>query len=126
MTRIGRRAVLAHRDTRGIVGVEPVMTVGTQAAELAQPERGEIAMMRRVVIGDARRRDVASLQAEPTQGLDHELMTAAALPARGAVPTVDFRTVRHRGVSPRALGRSATARIEAMRDRRGGWPGERF
>src|SRR5262249_59816831 len=94
--------------------------------ERGEPERGEIAMMRRVVIGDARRRDVASLQAEPTQRLDHELMTAAALPARGAVPTVDFRTVRHRGVSPRALGRGATARIEAMPDRRARWPGELF
>jgi hypothetical protein len=37
-----------------------------------------------------------------------QLVTTAALPARGAVPAVDFRTVRHRGSMPdkRALVRT--------------------
>jgi hypothetical protein len=53
--------------------------------------------MRRMVIGDARRRDASGFEAEPTQWLDHELMSSAALPASSAVPTMNFPTVRHRG-----------------------------
>jgi hypothetical protein len=55
--------------------------------------------MRRDVVGDGRRRDVARLQAKLAKRLDTQLMTAAALPARGAVPTVDIRTMRHCGQS---------------------------
>jgi hypothetical protein len=99
MARVGRRAILSDRRARGIVGVEPVMAIGAQAAERTQLERGEVASVWWVVIGDARRRDVASLQAEPTQRLDHELMPPAPLPACGAIPAMNFRTVRHRGQS---------------------------
>jgi hypothetical protein len=39
--RIGRRTVSADGYARGIVGfVEPVVTIGAQAAERAEPERG--------------------------------------------------------------------------------------
>ena len=70
MLGIGRRPIFADRGAWGVVGVEPVVTVGAQAAERAEPERGEVAAMRRDVIGDGRRRDVAGFQAEPTQRLD--------------------------------------------------------
>jgi len=63
MVRIGRRAVLADRRARGIVGVQPVVAVGAQAAELAEPERGEVAAMRLDMVGDSRRRDAAGFQA---------------------------------------------------------------
>jgi hypothetical protein len=43
MARVGRGAVLANRRARAIGAVEPVVAVGAQAAELTQPERGEIA-----------------------------------------------------------------------------------
>ena len=96
MVRVGRRAVLADRCARGIGGVEPVVAISTQAAERTQPERGEVAAMRRVVVGDARWRDAACFQAESAQWLDHKLMRATALPASSAVPTVGSRTVHHR------------------------------
>jgi hypothetical protein len=73
MVRAGRRAILADRCARTIGAVEPVVAVGAQAAELAEPERGEVAPMR------------------------HELMCSAALPARGAIPAMNFRTMRHQG-----------------------------
>ena len=97
MVQVGRGTVLAHRGARAIGGVEPIVALDAQAAERTQVERGEIAMMRRVVIGDARWRDAPSFHAEPAQWLDHELMRSAALPACGAIPAMDFRTVRHRG-----------------------------
>jgi len=53
--------------------------------------------MRRDVVGDGRWRDAAGFQAESAQWFDHELMRAAALPARSAIPSVDLRRVRHRG-----------------------------
>ena len=100
MVRVGRPAILAHRRARGIVGVEPVVAVGAQAAERAEPERGEIASVRHDMVGNGRRRDAACLQAQPAQRLDHELMRAAALPTSGAVPAMDVRRVRHRGSMP--------------------------
>jgi len=83
MARVGRRAVLADRGARAIGAVEPVVAVGAQASELAEPERGEVASMRHDMVGDARWRDAPSFQAKPTQWLDHELMRSAALPASG-------------------------------------------
>lgn len=97
MARVRRGAILAHRGARGIVGVQPVVAIGAQAAKLTQPERIEVAAMRRDVIRDGRRRYVACLQAQPAQRLDHELMGSAAVPAGGAIPAMNFRTVRHRG-----------------------------
>ena len=70
MVRIGRRAVLADRRARGIVGVQPVVAVGAQAAELAEPERGEIASVRHEMVGDGRWHDAACFQAKPTQWFD--------------------------------------------------------
>jgi hypothetical protein len=67
MTRVGRGAVLANQYARGIVGVEPVVAIGAQAAELTQPERGELASMRRDVVGDGRWHDAPGFQAKPTQ-----------------------------------------------------------
>lgn len=61
MARVGRGAILAHRRARGIVGVEPVVTIEAQAAERAQPERGEVASVWWVVIGDSRWGDAARL-----------------------------------------------------------------
>jgi hypothetical protein len=98
MLRIGGRAILAHREARGIVGVEPVVAIDTQAAERTQPERGEVASMRRDVVGDGRWRDAVGLQAKPTQWFDMQLMRPAALPASGAIPAVDIRTVRQANV----------------------------
>ena len=65
MVRVGRGAVLAHRRARGIVGVEPVMTFGAQASELAEPERVVVPSMRRDMVGDGRWHDAACLQAQP-------------------------------------------------------------
>jgi hypothetical protein len=91
---------LADWRPRGIVGVEPVVALGAQAAELAEPECGEIASVRLDMVGDGRRRDAACFQAEPTQRLDTQLMRPAALPASGAVPAMNVRRVRHRGSIP--------------------------
>ena len=100
MARVRGAAVLADRGTRGIAPVEPVVTVGTQAPERPEPEGGEVASMWRDVISDARRRDVAGLQSEPAERLDHELMCSAALPGCGTVPAMDLRTVRHAWLCP--------------------------
>ncbi len=54
-----------------------------------------VAAVRLDVIGDRSSRDVAALQAELAQWLDAQLVPAAALPGGGAVPSVNFRTVRH-------------------------------
>src|SRR5262249_1883113 len=81
-----------------------VVTVGAQATKLTQPERVVVPSMRHEMISDGRRRDAAGFQAEPAQWLDYELMTAPALPACGAIPAMNFRTVRHRGGSMRAQG----------------------
>jgi len=63
VVRVGRRAVLADRGAWGIVGVEPVMAFGAQAAERTEPERVVVASVRRDVVGDGRWRDAASFQA---------------------------------------------------------------
>jgi len=65
MARVGRRAVLANRCARGIVGVQAVVTVGAQAAERAEPECVVVATMRRDVVGDGCWGDAACLQAQP-------------------------------------------------------------
>ena len=70
MARVGMGAILAHRRARGIVGVEPVVTIEAQAAERTQLERGEVATMRRVVVSDGRWSDATGFQAQPTQRLD--------------------------------------------------------
>src|SRR5262245_45424019 len=101
MVRIRRRAVLADRGARGVVRtVEPIVAVGAKAAKLTEPERGVVASMRHDMISNGRRRHAAGFQAKPTQWLDHELMPPAAAPARGAIPAIDFRTIRHRGSMP--------------------------
>ena len=81
MVRVRRGAILADRGARAIGAVEPVVAVGAQAAELAEPERGEIAAMRHDIVGDGCRRDAAGLQAESAQWLDTQLMRSAVLPA---------------------------------------------
>jgi hypothetical protein len=53
--------------------------------------------MRLDMVGDGRRRDVAGFQAKPTQWLNTQLMRSPALPASGAVPAMNFGTVRHQG-----------------------------
>src|SRR5215831_11043162 len=65
--------------------------------------------MRHDMVGDGRWGDAARFQAKPTQWFDHELMCSAALPARGAIPAMNFRTMRHRGSMPdkRAFVRDA-------------------
>jgi len=55
--------------------------------------------MRFDVVNDGRRRDAAGFQAEPTQRLDTQLMRSAALPASGAVPAMNFRTIRGQNLS---------------------------
>jgi hypothetical protein len=96
MPRIGRRAIRADGRAAWPIGaVEPVVAFGAQAPELAEPERGEVASVRLDMVGDRCRYDVAALKAEPTQRLNVQLMRAAALPARGAIPAVNVRCVRH-------------------------------
>src|SRR5215471_987526 len=97
MLGIGRRSVLTDRRTRGIVGVEAVVAVGAEAPERAEPECIEIAAMGFDMVRDRCRHDAIALKAKRAQRFDHELMTASPLPARGAIPAVDFGTVRHRG-----------------------------
>jgi len=71
MAWVGRGAVLATRVARGIVrAVESVVAVGAQAAELAEPKRCVVALMRCNVVGDGRGRDAASFQAKTAQRLD--------------------------------------------------------
>src|SRR5215831_18019346 len=53
--------------------------------------------MRRDVVGDRCWHDTIGLQAKPAQWLDTQLMRSAALPARGPIPAVNFRTMWHRG-----------------------------
>jgi len=64
MVRVGRGAILADRGAPGIVGVKPVVALHAQAAERTQLERGEVASVRWVVVGDSRWRDATSFQAE--------------------------------------------------------------
>jgi hypothetical protein len=96
MLGVGRRAIGADRRTRGIGAVERIVALGAQASERAEPDGVVVATVRLDVVGHGRRRDVAGLETEATERLDPELMAAAALPARGAVPAMDIRTVRHR------------------------------
>jgi hypothetical protein len=56
----------ADRGARAIGAVECVVTIGAQAAELAEPERGEIASVRLDVVGDGRWRYAACFQAKLT------------------------------------------------------------
>jgi hypothetical protein len=68
MVRVRRRAIGADRCARGIVRVvEPVVAVGTQAAERAKPGRGEVASVRLNVVGSGRWRDAAGFQVKPTK-----------------------------------------------------------
>ena len=53
-----------------IGGVEPVVAVGAEAPERAEPEGGEVAFMRYDMIGDGRRHDAAGFQAKRAQWLD--------------------------------------------------------
>ena len=118
MARVGRGAILAHRRARGIVGVEPVVTIEAQAAERARPERGEVASAWWVVIGDSRWGDAARFQAQPAQRLDTKLMRSAALPASSAIPTVNIRTVRHRGQGLPVFYTFQTARARCVETKR--------
>src|SRR5262249_9800882 len=102
MVRVGRGAILADRRARAVGVVEPVVAVGAQAAELAEPERGVVPSMRRDVVGDGRGHDAAGLQAEPTQWFDHELMRSAALPASSAIPTEARRCAAYAPPAARA------------------------
>src|SRR5262249_45006487 len=65
VVRIAGRAILANRGAWDVVGVEPVVAVRAQAAELAEPERVVVPSMRRVVVSDGRWSDAACLQAQP-------------------------------------------------------------
>jgi len=49
---VGRRAIGADGGARGIGPVQPVVAVGAESAERAEPERGEVAAMRHEVVGD--------------------------------------------------------------------------
>jgi hypothetical protein len=76
--------------------VERIVALGAQRAKLAKPECIVVTAMWFDVISDRRRRHATGLEADAAQWLDHELVRSAALPAGGAIPTVDLRTVRHR------------------------------
>jgi hypothetical protein len=71
--------------------------------------------MRFDVICDGCRHDATALQAQRTQRLEPELMTAPAFPAHGTVPTMNFRTVRHRGSLRIARTMQATAFARRMK-----------
>jgi hypothetical protein len=95
MLGIGRRAVLTDRRTRGIVGVEAVVTLGTQRAKLTEPERVVVAAMGLDVICDGCGHHAAGLKADAAQRFGVELMTTSPFPARGTVPTMNYRTMWH-------------------------------
>jgi hypothetical protein len=71
------------------------MTLGAKRTKRAEPECIEVAVMRLDMICDSRRRDAAGLEAQAAQGFDAQLVRPAALPGCGAVPTMNFRTMRH-------------------------------
>jgi hypothetical protein len=99
MERVARRAIGAgggsRANRRAVLSVERIVTLGAEAAESAEPEGGVVAMMGFNVICDRCRRHVAAFQTSPTQGLDPQLVPAAALPASGGGPRMNFATVRH-------------------------------
>jgi hypothetical protein len=100
MARICRRAVGTDRrpsrvSGRAVVGAEGVVAGLAKAAERAEPERGVVTVMPFDVIRDRRWRDATRLKADAAQRLDHELMTASALPACAAIPAMNFGTMRH-------------------------------
>jgi hypothetical protein len=69
MVRIGRRAILADRRARVVRVVEPVVAVGAKAAQLAEPERSNVASVRLDVVGNGRGRYAAGVKADPAERL---------------------------------------------------------
>jgi hypothetical protein len=93
MPRVGWRTVSADKRA-GIV--ERVVTLGAERSQLAEAEELVAASMWLDVIRDGRRLDAARFEAYAAQRLDAELVTATT--CQLAVPTMNFRTVRHSSV----------------------------
>jgi hypothetical protein len=89
---------------RAIVRTEAIVAGLTEAPERAEPERIVVAMMAHDVISDACSRHATSFKADLTQGLDPQLVAAAALPACHAIPAMNFGTMRHHTVRLRLYG----------------------
>ena len=68
MVRIGRRAVLADRGARGIVGVELVMAVGAQAVQRAAVKLDRIATT--LIIGEGVETCMAARQCMATGDIE--------------------------------------------------------
>jgi hypothetical protein len=91
MLGIGRRAVLTDRRTRGIVGVEAVVTLGTQRAKLTEPERVVVAAMGLDVICDGCGHHAAGLKADAAQRFGVELDDDVAVPSSRCNTNDEFR-----------------------------------
>jgi hypothetical protein len=72
-----------------------VVAGGAKALQSAEPEAGEITIMRLDMIGNGRRYGERALGAEPTQRLGHQLMPCNASPALRIVEVMIAGLARH-------------------------------
>ena len=64
----------------------PAMAIAAQRADRPKPEGVPVALMRRIMIGDRRRRDAVLREAKGAERLDPKLMASALSPSLQAVP----------------------------------------
>lgn len=83
MARIDREAIVANRRAIAVrvVGPFALMAIAAETLQWAEPEGVPVAFVRRVMIGDRRRREAIPREAKGAQRLDAELMMSAPSPA---------------------------------------------
>jgi hypothetical protein len=83
-----RKPVIADRRAIAVrvVGPFALVTVPAERLQGAEAEGIPVASVRRVVIGDRRRRDAVGLEAGSAQRLERELVAGAPSPTLEAVP----------------------------------------
>jgi hypothetical protein len=100
MARIDRIAVVADVANVAALIVRPFafVAIGAKRLQRSEPKSVPIAMMRRIVVGNGRRRDEPLFQARSAKRLDPELMMRATSPALKTVPFTPGQRLRGIGV----------------------------
>jgi hypothetical protein len=117
MRGIDRKAIVANVWPIAFVfdRLQTIMARLAQRAQRAEDELVVIALMRRVVVGDRRRRHAVPLEAGSAQRLDAELMMSAPSPTLEAVPGSPGERLSGIGDTSwhqEPSGRASTARID--------------